>query len=192
MRKDRREHRDPVNARHANLGADIRQGGFGNLPWPDGTFDVVMAVNTLQFADDMVGGLREAARKVRHGGRIGIANWAEARHNDIETIDASITATRQDAEGELSDDDYRHPGGLERLFEEAGVTLVDAGMVAADWHVPDEETLIRGVFSGLDLTRSDAREAAILHAARPFAVSRGYVLRNAFRFAVARSSPDPL
>lgn len=72
-------------ARRLNPAADIRQGDFRCLPWPEATFDVVVAVNALQFAEDMVDGLREVARVVRPGGRIGIANWAETRHNDIET-----------------------------------------------------------------------------------------------------------
>lgn len=167
-------------ARHASPGADIRRGSFDVLPWPDATFDVVMAVNALQFADDMTDGLRQVMRVVRPGGRIGIANWAEARHNDIEAVEAAL--------GEVTDidEDYRCEGGLERLFKSAGVAVLDAGMVTVDWHVSDDEALIRGVLSGRQASRSASSDAAIVRAARPFIVADGYVLRCAFRFAAGR------
>ena len=171
-------------ARRANPGVEIRRGGFGSLPWPDASFDVVLAINALQFADEMVGGLREAARVVSPGGRIGIANWAETHHNDIETIEAALEGA-----GSATDEDYRRDGGHARLFEKAGLTLVAAGLVAADWHAPDDETLIRGVLAGQAGVRSATRDTAILRAARPFANADGYVVRNAFRFAVGRRPP---
>ncbi|MBN9176970.1 MAG: methyltransferase domain-containing protein [Microbacterium sp.] len=172
-------------ARRVNPEADVRQGGFGLLPWPDATFDVVVAVNALQFAGNMVGGLHEAVRVVRPGGRIGIANWAEARHNDIEVVEAALGGVAD------TDEDYRCEGGLERLFASAGVTLIDAGVVTVDWHVPDDESLIRGVLSGQPGSRSTRSDAAIVRAARPFIVADGYVLRNAFRFAAGRCPVDP-
>ena len=49
--------------------ADLRLGAMEELPWEDGRFDVVTAVNALQFAPDFVAALREAARVARPGGR---------------------------------------------------------------------------------------------------------------------------
>lgn len=69
-------------------------------------------------------------------------------------------------------------------MERAGLSLVEAGMVTADWHAHDKESLIRGVLSGQTGSRNPERDAAIVNAARPFAVADGYALRNVFRFAV--------
>src|SRR3954452_23664783 len=40
--------RPAARVRHA----EVRRGDAEHLPWPDGSFDVVLAVNALQFADD--------------------------------------------------------------------------------------------------------------------------------------------
>ena len=47
--------------------ADLRHGSLTELPWPDGTFDAVMGVNSFVYADD--GGLSEAFRVLKRGGR---------------------------------------------------------------------------------------------------------------------------
>ncbi|WP_232497795.1 class I SAM-dependent methyltransferase [Agromyces humatus] len=169
-------------ARRTAASADIRRGDFAQIPWPAGTFDAVVAVNSLQFADDMTHALREAVRVLRPGGRIGIANWAEARYNDIETLEDAVA--RFDGADVSQDDDYRCEGGLERLFETAGITVTVAGLVPVTWDVADRETLIEGVLLGEPPSRKSALRDVVVTAARPFAVDGGYSLRNAFRFAV--------
>jgi SAM-dependent methyltransferase len=170
-------------ARRSVPGADIRPGDFSELPWPPDSFDVVTAVNALQFADDMAAALREAARVLRPGGRIGIANWAEPERNDIDTIEAAISA----AVGEVPSPGgaYRKPGGLEVLFREADLEVDAAGIVAAPWSAPDEERLMRGVLLGEETADDPAAHTALLEAARPFATGDGgYLLHNAFRYVV--------
>lgn len=46
-----------------------------NLPFPDGSFDVVLSTFGAMFAPDQERTAREMLRVVRRGGRIGMANW---------------------------------------------------------------------------------------------------------------------
>jgi SAM-dependent methyltransferase len=170
-------------ARRSVPDADLRDGDFRELPWPAGTFDVVTAINSLQFADDKVRALREVVRVLRPGGRIGIANWAEAERNDVDTIEAAISlavGAEPSPEGA-----YRKPGGLEALFREADLEVDAVGIVEAPWSAPDDETLIRGILIGEDTANDPSAHAAVLEAARPFATGDGgYLLRSALRYAV--------
>ena len=163
--------------------ADIRQAGFDRLPWGDATFEVVTAVNSLQFAGDATAALGEAARVLAPGGRIAVANWAEDTLNDIETIEHAVA--RAAGEQPRLGGDYRKPGGLEAWFLSAGLAVVSSGLVATPWEAPDDDTLVRGILFGDDDATIAARSASVLTAAEPFrAVSGGYLLENVFRWVV--------
>jgi ubiquinone/menaquinone biosynthesis C-methylase UbiE len=49
---------------------EVKEGGASAIPYPDASFDRVAAVNTLHFWPDPPGGLREALRVLRPGGRL--------------------------------------------------------------------------------------------------------------------------
>jgi SAM-dependent methyltransferase len=164
--------------------ADIREAGAEQLPWPDDSFDVVTAINALQFADDTVDALREFARVTRPGGRIAIANWAEGALNDLNTVEEAVARA---AGEELSPDgDYRLAGGLETLMREAGLEVLSAGLVECPWEAADDAMLVRGVLMGEDPEPMAQTAPIVIEAARPFRTAAvGYRLINAFRFTVA-------
>ncbi len=54
-------------------GVDFVEADFGALPFPDSSFDVVMAVHALHFADDPVAALTEWWLVVPLGGRLSIS-----------------------------------------------------------------------------------------------------------------------
>jgi len=64
----RRRFRDEL----ASGRAEVREGSASAIPYPDGTFDRVAAVNTLHFWPEPERGLREALRVLRPGGRLGL------------------------------------------------------------------------------------------------------------------------
>lgn len=65
-------------ARHRLPGVDVRSGVAEHLPFPDQTFDVVLAQLVVHFMTDPVAGLREMARVARPGGTVAASVWDHA------------------------------------------------------------------------------------------------------------------
>jgi ubiquinone/menaquinone biosynthesis C-methylase UbiE len=57
------------------LQVDFRIADAENLPFEDGSFDAVLSSFGAMFTPDHTQPAREMLRVVRHGGRIGLANW---------------------------------------------------------------------------------------------------------------------
>ena len=175
--------------------ADVRIAEAEDLPFADASFDVVTAVNALQFADDTVDALAEFARVLATGGFVAVANWAEGARNDIDAIEAAVAAADDDGAGGTGGaddeaapgDDLRAPGGLEAVMSEAGLVVVTAGLVSVPWFAPDDDALVRGVLMGEDPSLLRELAPVVLAAAAPFRTDGGgYRLNNAYRYAVAR------
>ncbi len=166
--------------------ADIRSGAVESLPWPDASFDAVIAINSLQFADDPDAALAEMRRVTVAGGFVAVANWADAARNDIHVLERAVAASFDE---ELPPDDaLRMPGGLEELFRRGCIALVAGGTVAAPWGAPDDNTLVRGILLGEDSAGLADGAATVISAASPFRMpGGGYRLDNAFRYAVGRT-----
>lgn len=58
-----------------NPTADVRTAAAEALPWPAGTFDVVVAQLVLHFLADPVAGAREMARVARPGATVAACTW---------------------------------------------------------------------------------------------------------------------
>lgn len=175
---------DPASGMRAlalRTGADIRDGDAEHLPFADGSFDVVVAVNALQFADDTTAALREFARVLAPGGRIGVSNWAEGARNDVDAIERAV-AEADDSEPH-PDGPLRPAGGLEAAFRDAGVRVRASGVVDTPWRATDDRTLVRGILLGEDEGFLREMGPVVLAAAAPFRDGEGYLLRNAFRWA---------
>jgi SAM-dependent methyltransferase len=169
-------------------GASIEVAGFEDLTAPALPFDVVTAFNALQFADDPEAALRLAARVVAPGGRIAIANWAEAEQNDLERIEAAIAEAVGDEP--VPESELRLPGGLERLFAAAGLGDIVSGITQVEWTAADQSGLVRGILLGEDDDTIEELRDVVLTAAAPYRLpDGGYRLRNAFRWAVGTAAP---
>lgn len=174
-------------ARERLPGADLMIGGLDDLGGTDASYDVVTAVNALQFAADPGGGLTALLRVTRPGGFVAIANWAEDSRNDLFRIEQAIaTATGSEL---LPGGPLREPGGLEALLGRAGLRLVDAGLVELVWQV-NEQDLLRGTLLGHPPEQRDDLAPTVLRAAAPFRTPAGFRLTNHFRYAVAELDLD--
>jgi SAM-dependent methyltransferase len=174
-------------ARRTAPAADIRLAAIDRLPWGDDSFDVTIAVNALQFADDMVEALTELARVTVPGGVIAVSNWAERARNDLDTLETAVAIDDGDDPADLVDLDYRLPGGLAALFAEAGIPVELSATVEVPWAAASADDLARGVLLGEDDDTIAARGPVVIAAARPFATpSGGYLLRNAFHLVLGR------
>jgi SAM-dependent methyltransferase len=128
--------------------ANVREGDLEALPFVDASFDAVVAVNSLFFADDMGVALREIIRVVRPGGRVVVTVWGPPER--CEFLSSVMPALRSlmpppppgaspPRRGTLSD-----PGALVNLLQGAGLRVVDDGEVACPFVFPDSETSWRG------------------------------------------------
>jgi SAM-dependent methyltransferase len=168
----------------AASGHAVLAGDAEHLPVDDASFDVVTAVNALQFADDTGAALAEFRRVLAPGGRVAIANWAERERNDLTVVEDAVALA--DGDDPMPDHPLRLPGGLEAALGEAGFAVIASGVVDIPWRAADDEALVRGILLGeSDATVADLR-ATVLTAAEPFRARTGYLLRNAFRWVVAR------
>ena len=64
-----------VRASAEGLAIDFREADAENLPFPDGSFDVVLSTFGVMFTPDQDRAAAELLRSCRPGGRIGLANW---------------------------------------------------------------------------------------------------------------------
>ena len=187
----RQEGADPIGAdpapamvAAASVHAPVVEADAEHLPFESGRFDAVTAVNALQFADDTSAALREFARVLVPGGRIGIANWAEAARNDIDVIERAVAEALE--EEHLPDGRLRPAGGIEGAMTDAGLEVIASGIVVTPWHARDDTTLVRGMLLGEDAATLAELHRVVVAAAAPFRTpDGGYLLRNHFRWAVA-------
>ncbi|HEV6953711.1 MAG TPA: class I SAM-dependent methyltransferase [Promicromonospora sp.] len=174
-------------ARARAAGAEVRRGDAEHLPFDDGRFDAVLAVNALQFAADTDDALAEAARVLAPGGVLGLAGWAERSRNDLDALDAALAeADGDDPDDRPEESPLRVPGGLAALLTDAGWRVLDGGLTSVPWDVRDETDLVRGILFGEERSTVDELGPVIVEAAAPFRrPDGGYRLVNAFRWAAA-------
>lgn len=183
---------DPAPAMRARAelveGVDVRDGELEHLPFADASMDVVVAVNALQFAEDTDDALAELTRVLVPGGALAVASWAEGARNDLDVVERAVARAQDDEP--LPDGELRLPGGLEAVLAGAGLRPVASGLAPAPWQAVDDDRLVRGVLLGEDAATTTRLAPVVVEAARPFrTAAHGYVLRNAFRWAVARAAP---
>jgi SAM-dependent methyltransferase len=126
--------------------ADLRQGSLTELPWPDGTFDAVIGVNSFVYADD--GGLSEAFRVLKRGGRLGIGFWADPMDFAFcmaalgRALGAYVAPASTNTPLAMSE-----PGRARELLAAAGFDVLDSGSVHCVSEFADVETAYRGLAS---------------------------------------------
>jgi SAM-dependent methyltransferase len=173
---------------------DFRVGEIEDLPYADGTFDVVTGFNSFQYATQPVEAIREAARVTKPGGIVVAAVWG--REQDCEAVAILRALASQlpppppGAPGPFA---LSADGALEALLREAGIEPFATEDVPTPWSYDSRETAVRAHLSSGPAARAiehsgerSVREA-IAAVIAPFALpDGGYELRNSFRFVAAR------
>lgn len=165
-------------ARRRSPGADLRVAQAERLPWPDDSFDLVTLVNALAFTD--VARTLSECRRV--GELVAVAAWAEDALNDLTVLERAVAGEDHEAS-----DESREEGHLGALLAEHGFTPVAEGVADAPMVLADADEVVAAIMFGeSDELRAELRPD-VLRAARPFRRPDGsYLLRNAFRWALAR------
>jgi SAM-dependent methyltransferase len=179
-------------ARHRVPDADLRLGDLQVLPYDDDAFDVVLGVNSFQFAEDPVAAFVEAARVARPGGVVIASLFAEPERNESTAIHLAMSAlsppVRHSGHQPYA---LSSPGGLERAMTEAGLVVDGTAEVPVDWAYADADAAVRGLLSsggGARAIQDSGREAAeivVRDALVPFTRADGrVVMHNVFRYVV--------
>ena len=123
-------------ARERLPGVNVLRASAEHLPFPEGTFDVVLAQLVVHFMADAATGLTEMARVTRSGGVVAAsvwdhgggqgplgAFWEAARALDPDVADESDLAGVRE-------------GHLEELFEAAGLQKIEAAILSVSIEHP--------------------------------------------------------
>lgn len=73
-------------ARHCMPSVRFEQGDLESMPFPDGAFDAVIAINSVMYASDMANAMKEIARVRRPGGRVAVASWGSPEDCEMRDI----------------------------------------------------------------------------------------------------------
>ena len=180
-------------ARERVGGADFHLGDLEELPFPDGTFDLVTGFNAFQFAADPAAALREARRISKPSGRVVVLTWGNPQGMEAAAIVGALRPLLPPpppgAPGPFALSDE---GALRAFASTAGLTALEVSDVACQWHYKDLETALRGLgASGVAAKAAEhAGEEAVnqAHAAAlaPFRREDGsYRLGASFRWLLA-------
>lgn len=173
-------------ARQAASGADVRVASAEALPWPDGSFDVVTAVNVLHVADDPGAALAEAVRVTTPGGLVAVCGWADRALVELDAVEAALA--EDDGEPPAEESPVRHDEPARALLRGAGLVVEHVELVDVPWTAADDDALVRGALLGEDAAGLADRGPVVLRAARPFRTADGgYRFRNTFRLLVGRT-----
>jgi SAM-dependent methyltransferase len=178
--------------------ADLRVGELEELPYPDDSFDVATAFNSVQYAGDPGRALSELARVVRPGGLVAVATWGQPQNCQITAVLGAVLPLMPPPPPEAPHEGpfaLSEPGRLESFVSAAGLEPVTTGEVDCPMVYPEAETALRGQASPgvLVMVARHAGEEAVAEALRgsltQFVQSDGSVrIANTFRFIVARTS----
>ena len=141
--------------------ADVREGDLEALPFDDGTFDAVAAVNSLFYAKSMDTAMRELARVARPGGRIVMTAWGPPER--CEFLSAVMPALRSLLPPPPPDAPAPHPGALSEpgamaaVLKRAGLRFVAEGEVDCPFVFASSEASWRANSS------AGVNQAAIAH-----------------------------
>jgi SAM-dependent methyltransferase len=114
-------------------GAEVRQAGAEQLPWPDEAFDAVLAQLVINFLPDPHGGVEEMRRVVRLGGVVGACTWDYGDAMQMLRVfwDAA-RALEPDVRGEGRTMRFQSSEELEELWREVGFHDVQTGPLVVE------------------------------------------------------------
>ena len=173
-------------------GGTFHVGDLEELPFADDSFDVVLAANSVQYAEDRLAALREMRRVCAPEGRVAVGLWGPPDQVEYRVVFAAIRDALPSPPPGAGPFELSGPGVLGGLIEEAGLRVEGAGSVRCPFEYPDFDTRWRinrtaGPVQGALRAVSEETLAAAVRSALT-AVQRvggGYRFENVFQYVVA-------
>jgi SAM-dependent methyltransferase len=133
-------------ARFRSPDCDIRVGDMHDLPWEDGTFDVVTSFRGIWgTTPDAVS---EIGRVLRPGGRVGLTVWGHLKVSPGAWALAPFRlAAQEKVDNQATMVSLGRPGAGENLLERCGFADIRRIEVPFAWEFPDAELYARALAS---------------------------------------------
>lgn len=131
-------------------GVDVRQAGAEDLPWPDRSFDAVLAQLVLNFVPDKAVAAAEMMRVLRPGGTIATAVWDYAEGMTMLRLfwDAA-RSVRPDAPDEAHPTALGGAGELADFLTGSGFVAVAEGTIRVESEYADAHEVWQGFLAGV-------------------------------------------
>ncbi len=148
------------------------EGSASALPFPDGSFDLVLVQQGLQFFPDKAAALGEMYRVLAPGGRAATSTWTEITNNSFfeafaEVIQKHLGTSAMHTPFSLGDQTT-----LRSFFVEAGFDAIEIERVGRTARYPSPDTFVALGIAGASAavpalqTMSEAERAALTEAVR--------------------------
>ena len=124
------------------------EGSGTEMPFPDGSFDLVLCQQGLQFFPDHGAGLKEIRRVLASGGRVVLSVWRDLERQDLmKAIDGVVS--QHLAPGALGPPfSLSDATGLEQLAVGAGLAGVDVQQVDLTLRIKDPDAIVPMMMQG--------------------------------------------
>ncbi len=178
--------------------AAFHVGDLQELPFADGSFDLVTSFNAIQYAGDVAEALSEVKRVLAPGGTIAIATWGNPDGMEaaevVTVLKPLLPPPPPNAPGPfaLSDDEV-----LRQFVENGRFEAFDVFDVDSPWSYPDEPAAIAGLAASgvaakaISLAGKDAVDEAHRSAIAPYRKADGRIeFGAAFKVVLARLSTE--
>ena len=176
-------------------------GDLQALPYPAGSFDVAVCVQSIMHVVNPLRALREAARVARPGAPVVVTTWGKEESCDIRAFGRALAGLLPRPAGRaqgVQPPPLSADGWLERLATLAGLAVIEVGEVGCPFRYPDEDTLLEGFLSSglgqraLSVAHFATVRRAVLEGLAGYRTSSGgFRLDNTFRYLVGSPSPAP-
>ncbi len=123
--------------------ADLRIGDMSDLPWTDGSFDVVTSFNAIWAGCEAA--VAEAARVLRPGGTFGMTFWGSPRRVGLLPYFMTVAENSPEShlQATLGQGETGRPGVAEEMVASAGMEVTDRGAVQVTGEFPDLDLFTR-------------------------------------------------
>jgi SAM-dependent methyltransferase len=185
--------RELVELARARLpGAEIEVGKLEELPFADGSFDVVTGFNSFPLAADVVQALREARRVTRPLGTVAMLVWGEREHCDMAALLAVLAEVAPPPSGAPDPFGLAENGLIEELMASARLSPEASDEVELMLSFPNAATLWSAMSGGAPFVRAgrqageaQVREAVLAGLQRFTAPDGSVALKNRLRWVMA-------